>query len=104
MRILLAARDGQAEDVADLLRDPDVEILGRAESADETVEMLDALQPDVLVADPTFTEAAGRVASSATIVFLPPSRGRGDHRGAEDGSGPLDLLRTCVALGSATPS
>ncbi len=103
MRILLAARDGQSENVAELLRDPDVEILGRAESADEAVEMFDALQPDVLVADSTFIEAARRVASSATIVFLPPSRGRGNHRGTEDGSGQLELLRTCVALGSATP-
>ena len=102
MRILIAGRNGH-EEVAELLRDPDVEILGRAESPDETREMLDTLQPDLLVVDSAFTEAVGRVASSATVVFLPSSPSSDDHVGAEDGSGELELLRTCVALGSATP-
>jgi DNA-binding NarL/FixJ family response regulator len=103
LRVLLAGRNGQAAEVAELLRDPDVEILGRAESTTEAMEMLDALQPDVLVADSTFIEAARRIASSATVVFLPSSPGRNNHVGPEDGSGQLELLRTCVALGSATP-
>ena len=103
MRVLLAGRNGHAAEVAELLRDPDVEILGRAESTNEAMEMLDSLQPDVLVADSTYNEAARRVASSATIVCLRSSGGRDDHTGVEDESGELELLRTCVALGSATP-
>ncbi len=102
MRVLLAGSNGQAAEVAELLRDPDVEILGRAESADETREMLDTLQPDLLVVDAAFTEAMGRVPASTPTVFLPRRRGRDDD-GAEDGSGQLELLRTCVALGSAVP-
>ena len=104
MRVLLAGKEDHTQELFELLDDDVVEIVGWADGADAATELIDAFQPDVLVADATLTDAARRLASSAAIVFLPPWPGASN--GTAPGDGPtarLDLLGMCLALASATP-
>jgi hypothetical protein len=103
VRILMAGTEEGTEEISDLLGDPDIEIVGWVENADETTEMIDALQPDVLVAEASAIDAVRKLASPPLIVLLPPRDRRqgtmlGDGPGSQSG-----LLRTCVALAAATP-
>jgi hypothetical protein len=99
----MAGTEELTEEISNLLSDPDVEIVGWVENADETTEMIDALQPDVLVAEASAIGAVRELASPPLIVLLPP---RDRLQGTVLGDGPrsqVGLLRTCVALASATP-